>query len=314
MAIISIPTSIGGLSIPGAVLKGPLSKLFGDDKNKIESLHYPRDLGSATKGHVVQFFIEEVKPVGFEEGKETTLKSIYEGLTKKAGSTIDVGKAGYAADGISGAILSVYDSISLKYKPMEKTTKAAISLYMPETMSFTNTSHYSNLSLKKVVEDIATFAAGGLGQAAVSLINSDAAKLALATQGLAINPQEQVLFDGIDFRNFQMTFTFTPFSAQEAADVQRIVQLFRLHAAPQIIVGPGMFFVPPSRFGLKFMFNGAENKNIPQVADCVIESIEVNYAPNGWSAHTDGAPVQTTLSIGFKEIELIDRDKISKGF
>jgi hypothetical protein len=43
MAIISIPTSIGGVSIPGAALKGPLGKLFGNN-NQIEVLSYPRDL------------------------------------------------------------------------------------------------------------------------------------------------------------------------------------------------------------------------------------------------------------------------------
>ena len=34
----------------------------------------------------------------------------------------------------------------------------------------------------------------------------------------------------------------------------------------------------------------------------VIENIDVNYAPNGWAAHEDGAPVQTTITIQFKEM------------
>jgi hypothetical protein len=122
------------------------------------------------------------------------------------------------------------------------------------------------------------------------------------------------MFDGIDFRTFQMAFTFTPFSKDEATAVKDIVKMFKTHAAPRIVSGSaGMFFIPPSTFNLKFMSNGRENENIGKVAECVIESIDVNYAPNGWSAHTDGTPIQTTMAISFKEIELIDREKIEKG-
>jgi hypothetical protein len=122
------------------------------------------------------------------------------------------------------------------------------------------------------------------------------------------------MFDGIDFRSFQMSFTFTPFSKDEATAVKNIVKMFKTHAAPRIVSGSaGMLFIPPSTFNLEFKSNGKENENIGKVAECVIESIDVNYAPNGWSAHTDGAPIQTTMSISFKEIELIDREKIEKG-
>ena len=76
----------------------------------------------------------------------------------------------------------------------------------------------------------------------------------------------------------------------------------------------GMFFIPPSTFKIDFLYNGTINKNISRVTESVIESIDVNYAPNGWSAHTNGAPVQTTLTMNFKEIELVDKKKIAQGF
>jgi hypothetical protein len=75
-----------------------------------------------------------------------------------------------------------------------------------------------------------------------------------------------------------------------------------------------MFFVVPSTFDVKFFFNGKENKNVSRVAESVIESIDVNYSPNGWQSTDDGAPVQTILTISFKEIELIDRTKIEDGY
>ena len=112
-----------------------------------------------------------------------------------------------------------------------------------------------------------------------------------------------------------MTFTFTPYSQQETEQVRKIIQMFRQNAAPRIVTeAAGMFFVPPSSFTLDFLFNGQKNPYVTTVAESVIESIDVNYSPNGWSTTDDGAPVQTILTMSFKEIELIDRTKIKDGY
>jgi len=75
-----------------------------------------------------------------------------------------------------------------------------------------------------------------------------------------------------------------------------------------------MFYDIPNTFDIDFLFNGVRNRHITKVAESVLESIDVNYAPNGWSAHNDGAPVQTTLTLNFKEIELIDKNMINQGY
>lgn len=309
MAIISIPTSIGGVSIPGALVNGPLGALFGN-KFAANSYQYPRDLTSATKGHVVQFSVNEIEPLTYEE------------VTTFAGNFT-------STEGAKNALNSVKDFFTgdqqktLNFKSKKKKKVATISLYIPDTVNFQYNAGYGNLSLLDVANDTASAAAnmkyiGTLGKVAslgLTAAQSNAAKLALSTQGLAINPQQQLLFDGIDFRTYQMAFTFTPYSRDEAEMVKKIIETFRYHAAPQITTAAsGMFFVPPSTFDLDFLFNGSRNPNITKVAESVIESIDVNYAPNGWTAFDNGAPVQTTLTINFKEIELIDKDKIKAGY
>jgi hypothetical protein len=313
MAIISIPTSIGGVSIPGNIINGPLGALFGN-KFGINSYSYPRDLGAATKGHIVQFSINEIQPITYEEAKTFINKSTsIEGLTEQFNSI----KSFFAGDAQK----------TLNFKPKKKRKVATISLYIPDTLNFQYNVGYSDVTLL----DVAGEAAGALNSVAgnkpivgtlakaatlgLSVAQSNAARLALSTQGLAINPQQQLLFEGINFRTYQMAFTFTPYSRQEAEAVKQIVKLFRFHAAPQITTAAaGMFFVPPSTFDLDFLFNGQRNNNVTRVAESVIENIDVNYAPNGWAAHDDGAPVQTTLTMNFKEIELIDKDKIQAGY
>lgn len=313
MALISIPTSIGGVSIPGNIINGPLGSLFGN-KFALNNYQYPRDLGASTKGHVVQFSINEIDPITYEEAKKfvTTANSL-EDVKKKFSSITSF----FAKD----------EQKTLNFKPKRKRKIVNISLYIPDTLNFQYNAGYGNLSLQQVANEVASTAGSAFSNVPIletlaktaslglTIAQSNAAKLALSTQGLAINPQQQLLFDGIDFRTYQMAFTFTPYSRQEAETVKEIIKMFRFHAAPQITTGgAGMFFVPPSTFDLDFMFNGQRNGNVTRVAESVIENIDVNYAPNGWSAYDNGAPVQTTLTMNFKEIELIDKDKIKAGY
>jgi hypothetical protein len=330
MAIISIPSSIGGITIPGLtnVPGGPLGVLFGNP-NQITRLQYPRDLGSATKGHYILFEISEIVPVNYSvSGATTQLKSgdkAYsegggDGLlslaTKVVGSVAETvtqfGKQTFEGSSIKES----YDLILNKRKTKPVST---IALYMPDTVSFQMTPRYGGPQ-GGLVNALAGAAGkipkiGGAVSMLSNAVQSDLGRLALQTQGLALNPQEQILFEGIDFRTYQLAFTFTPYSRQEARTVREIIKQFRLYAAPQIKEGAaGMFFIPPATFNLKFLFNGKPNENLSKVGESVIESIDVNYAPNGFSAHTDGAPVQTTLTLQFKELQLVDRTKIAGGF
>ena len=105
--------------------------------------------------------------------------------------------------------------------------------------------------------------------------------------------------------------SFTPSSPQEAQNIKNIIQTFRKYAAPTIVNGAaGFFFNPPGMFDVSFLYNGQTNTNLNRIKRSVIENIDVNYAPNGWAAHEDGAPVQTTVTINFKEMFLVDRKQI----
>ena len=321
MAIISIPSSIGGVNIPGALVKGPLGALFGSKYNK-DTLQYPSDLASATKGHVVQFFINEIVPISFQEVNNVNVTG---GQVVTEGGQV-VNKV--VNTGLN--ILDTFKTVNLELKPETKRLESSISLYIPDTVNFTYNSSYGNLSLLDVAKEVAggvNFSKkdnpilsklnkyGNLLSAGISASQSSAAKLLLRSQGLAINPNQQLMFDGIDFRTYQMAFTFTPYTRQEAETVKEIIKKFKYHAAPKITTaGAGMFFIPPSTFDVSFLFNGKTNRNVNKVAESVLESVDVNYAPNGWAAHDDGAPVQTTLTLSFREMELIDKTKIEDGY
>ena len=52
------------------------------------------------------------------------------------------------------------------------------------------------------------------------------------------------------------------------------------------------------------------NKNLFIVEDCVLIDVNVDYAPNGWAAFDDGHPVQITLGLRFREINIMTKERL----
>jgi hypothetical protein len=137
--------------------------------------------------------------------------------------------------------------------------------------------------------------------------------------GQAINPQMQVLFQSVGFRTHQFDFTLTPYSAEEAQAIKNIIYEFKYASAPEInrngVFGTqGMFFKVPDMFDIQFFYNGKINENVHKITRCVLENISVDYAPIGWVTYDGGQPVQTKLTLQFKEIEIVDKTRIRDNY
>ena len=62
------------------------------------------------------------------------------------------------------------------------------------------------------------------------------------------------------------------------------------------------FFTSGSR-----ITNGNEAK-LFTVKDCVLTGVNVDYTPNGFATYNDGYPVQTRLTLSFKETQMITKE------
>ena len=222
----------------------------------------------------------------------------------------------------------------------QKRITQAISLYIPDSMSFTTGFDWQDASMTemggktlKYGQDI-----GGLLSSAADYYkgkNAEASKTLaqvisdiglnptgqgsfgdamLGVAGLAVNPQVFVLFRGIDLRQFQFDFIFTPKSPEEASNVRNIIKAFRFHASPEVSSDLSRYYIAPSTFNVEFMYRGNINRNIFQMSTCVITRLSVDYAPYGWSTFNDGMPVQTILSMVMKETEIITKEKVNQGY
>ena len=57
-----------------------------------------------------------------------------------------------------------------------------------------------------------------------------------------------------------------------------------------------------------------ENDFYNKIATCVLQNCAVNYTPNGVKSFEDGGPTKTTMTLTFKETELLTKDRIAEGF
>jgi hypothetical protein len=143
--------------------------------------------------------------------------------------------------------------------------------------------------------------------------------LAKKAFGEADNPYMEVLFDSMQLRTFTYNFQFAPRSEKESYEVQRIIQLFRFHMAPELRPGVNRYLGLPSTFDIHYMFLSSagiasENNFYNRIATCVLQDCSVNYTPGGVKSFEDGGPTQTTMKLTFKEIQLLTKDKIGKGY
>ena len=162
---------------------------------------------------------------------------------------------------------------------------------------------------KKAVSELAEVVTGAEGTE--QLINK--------AQGQADNPYMEVLFDAMQLRTFSYNFTMAPRNEDEAVEIQRIIQLFRFHMAPELRGNQSRFLGLPSQFDIHYMYLSkegiaSENNYYNRIATCVLQNCEVNYTPTGVKSFEDGGPTQTTMSLTFKETGLLTKDRIAEGF
>ena len=270
-----------------------------------------------------------------------------------AASAIDnvFGKAGVTLGGNSAATSTHIDTSikaitggSLGLTRTTKLTKDSIAMYMPDTLNYTYSQGYAEQDLGEELAGKALAAGksaldkfksdgvvGGAGSVAKSigleaagaitglLGDKTGGALFTAATGVVKNPMLEMIYSAPSMRSFQFEFTFYPRDEREALEVQRIIERFRFHQAPELAEGAGGFLIAPSEFDIKFYYAGSQNPNIPPIADnCVLTQMDVNYTPNGFTAYEvpgenkpslgrTGMPVAIQMQLQFKETTFLTK-------
>ena len=173
----------------------------------------------------------------------------------------------------------------------------------------------------KALTEIGQQILSNLGGAFIEGLTNTEGAVPLANRlfGRAENPFVEVFFNSMNVRTFTYNFNFAPRNEEETMEIQQIIQLFRFHMAPELQETNSRYLTLPSEFDIHYMYkaqngNGYENDFYGRVGTCVLENVSTNYTPNGVKSFANGAPTQITMSLSFKEIETLTKEKINQGY
>ena len=155
--------------------------------------------------------------------------------------------------------------------------------------------------------------AGAISGTAIGALggNVDANQLIARASGQILNPNLELLFNGVGLRTFPLSFQFFPRNKQEGMVVMNIIRTLKLEMAPSRTTKSenGVFIKQPSIFQLTYKTGGKAHKFLNRFLPAVLSDMKVNYSASGtFSAFYDGTPTHMQVDLQFKELNPIFRE------
>lgn len=291
---------------------------------------FPADLGNTYMGNYMVININV--PVRLFGGAGTQRTGInaenFNSLLRDEYSTVDILRYNKSIENYSNGSGVGNDRALLSVPRYTRRIKESIALFMPEAaMLFTSRNQYSDIAMTPLVGGLVvggvSSAVGTYSRAAEGAIDSVAGSFlneggagndALKAFGVPLNPTVEVLFSNTAQRQFIFNFLLGPRNEKESNTIKEIVKTLRYYAAPEL-GAMGLFWIPPAEFDIMFFHQGIENRHIPKISTCVLEQIDVNYAPQGpYATFSNGHPVGVMIQLAFKEIEVVHKLRVLQGF
>ena len=272
------------------------------------SYQYPLDVDSKSSSHFIQFQIRV-----------------------RQQATVNYGSGAVDATRSGG---NEYITVP---RPPRKTLDSTIQIQMPPTIEVSHKINYADTEIGLLVAGLLA-----AGQSFSDDIDADKARKAIAnsvgdeiknaitglaegigitgaraanqiSSGKVINNRTELKFEGIDRRAFAFTFRMLPKSSEEAQIIKEIVTLFRYHAMPNFPIGGslgGRTMEVPSTFDISYV----PGRHLHRIDECALESVQVKYGGERTQFFVDDHPVETELTLQFRELGIITKEKIAEGF
>lgn len=122
--------------------------------------------------------------------------------------------------------------------------------------------------------------------------------------GTVLNPYQSLLFQGVNLRSHSFTYRFSPNNKAESETLKKIIKELKIRMHP---TKDNLLYQFPDVCDIAF----GKSMNEPYFfKTCFLESMSVNYAPQGTPAFfkENFNPVEVEISLSFKEIEPMTRN------
>ena len=143
------------------------------------------------------------------------------------------------------------------------------------------------------------------GYIAGTAANLDPNEILSRLDGTIFNNNLALLFKGPTLRPFTFQFQLSPRDRGEAVQVQKIIRAFKQSSAVQQTQSK-TFLAAPNTFGLQFFKGPTPHNFLPQLKECALLNVGVNYMPdNSYMTYEDSSMVSYSLTLSFQELEPI---------
>jgi len=246
------------------------------------------------------------------------------------GKALGAGTAGATAAGLATVGAGATALMAASATRAQRRLKTAIAMHVPNQLSIrygmqwneddTGALAMATTAATELMAAVKNKDAKNLTEPAKAIITNlalskgpNAAGMSAAT-GMAANPKKEQIFKGVDYRSFTFDYQFFPRDAKEAQNVLAIIYQFKYHMHPEFKDNNNFIYIYPSEFDIFYYQNGSENMNLHRHTSCVLTEMNVNYTPNGaFTTFANGMPTQINVTMNFKELALLTKDKVKDG-
>ena len=204
-----------------------------------------------------------------------------------------------AIGGLAAAAASIYKGVKAGESPGE-----ALIEQLPNIAD----------DFKKKGLNVVTGIIDGLG------ITSGSREAIEISTGAVVADRMELAFKNVDRRSFQYTFKMIPKNSREADEIRKIVFAFKSNMLPEMLNGRDRdTMTVPNTFNIQYMYKGKENDYVHRISECFLDNVGVTYGGDRYKTFEphadDGAPpVETAITLSFKEIEIITRERVFEGY
>lgn len=139
---------------------------------------------------------------------------------------------------------------------------------------------------------------------------SDLGDYLMHREGLSVNPNKEMTFNGIGYRSFQLEFELIPLNKKEAMAIREFIEFFQTQSMPDFADGGSTYFAYPSVWDILF----GNATWLPKILPAYLTDYSINYGGVGkMVAHKDSS-VQTNITLTFTESQLHTKAKVKDGW
>lgn len=223
---------------------------------------------------------------------------------------------------LTGAAVAQAFNVTKKIKRL----KTSITLYSPAGIGTNSSFDWGETDnmlneILKTDKGAELFEDTSVAQKMTRIVGTNGSKELLGSlTRTAANKKKDLMFNSVESRTFSFDYTFMPRNAEEAIEVADIIYAFRFYSHPELIQGYDQFLqLYPAEWDIEYIYckDGSEDINpfLTKISSCVLTNIDIGYANHGsYQSLSLGEPVETRVSLRFREIESLHQDRIAKGY